>query len=70
MPAVIRIGGAQPTLQLEQQFSTDEQLVYGFDWCCLQSQHQVAATCSFYDERLRLWSLDSKTETSIVQAVE
>lgn len=54
--AVLKLEAAG--MKLLQQFSTDEQLVYGFDWCHNESAEATAATCSFYDQSLRLWKLD------------
>ncbi|KAK9810919.1 hypothetical protein WJX73_008426 [Symbiochloris irregularis] len=61
--AVLRMDDDQQSLHVQCHFGEDEQLVYGFDWSHAQP-HQTgstsssfAATCSFYDQRLRLWKL-------------
>ena len=38
---------------------TDKTLAYGASWCHAREAMGLAATCSFYDNRLSLWSLSS-----------
>ena len=43
---------------------TDKTLAYGASWCRAQDALGLAATCSFYDNRVSLWSYCSDTGPS------
>ena len=43
---------------------TDKTLAYGASWCRAQDAMGLAATCSFYDNRVSLWSYCSDTGPS------
>lgn len=53
---------SRDSLAVSLHVSQDEQLVYGFDWSHEPSLQCMYATCSFYDQHVRLWQMQAHPE--------
>ena len=55
--AVLKADKAAGSVEACEEYPHQQSLGYGADWCHLPSPgYSIAATCSFYDRLLHLWT--------------